>query len=47
MFDWGARAISDILETNTNFGLKEALGKIQKRPWLVDGLDKWLTRLKV
>ncbi|XP_077293741.1 4'-phosphopantetheine phosphatase isoform X2 [Arctopsyche grandis] len=46
MFDWGARAISEILETNSNFGLKEALGKIQKRPWLVDGLDRWLNRLK-
>lgn len=43
MFDWGAQAVTSIL----NSGLYEALEKIQKRPWLYDGLDKWLDKLEV
>lgn len=43
MFDWGAQAVTDILDC----GLYEALQKIQKRPWLYDGLDKWLEKLEV
>lgn len=43
MFDWGAQAVTDILDC----GLKEALVKIQKRPWLFDGLEKWLEKLEV
>lgn len=43
MFDWGAQAVTSIL----NCGLYEALDKIQKRPWLYDGLDKWLEKLEV
>lgn len=43
MFDWGAQAVTAILEC----GLNEALEKIQKRPWLYDGLDKWLEKLEV
>ncbi|XP_026763974.1 4'-phosphopantetheine phosphatase [Galleria mellonella] len=42
MFDWGAQAVTDILDC----GLYEALQKIQKRPWLYDGLDKWLDKLE-
>ncbi|KAL4715226.1 hypothetical protein ACJJTC_007808 [Scirpophaga incertulas] len=42
MFDWGAQAVTDILDC----GLYEALQKIQKRPWLFDGLDKWLDKLE-
>ncbi|CAH1643383.1 unnamed protein product [Spodoptera littoralis] len=42
MFDWGAQAVTSIL----NSGLYEALEKIQKRPWLYDGLDKWLDKLE-
>lgn len=43
MFDWGAQAVTDILDC----GLYDALQKIQTRPWLYDGLDKWLEKLEV
>lgn len=43
MFDWGAQAVTAIL----NCGLYEARQKIQKRPWLYDGLEKWLEKLEV
>lgn len=43
MFDWGAQAVASMLDS----GLYEALEKIQKRPWLCDGLDKWLDKLEV
>ncbi|KAJ8913555.1 hypothetical protein NQ315_017106 [Exocentrus adspersus] len=46
IFDWGAKAVSDILEQTHNFGLKEAMDTIQKRPWFVDNLDMWVKRLK-
>ncbi|GAB0088699.1 pantothenate kinase 4 [Sergentomyia squamirostris] len=46
MFDWGAQAVCEILEANKSFGLSEALSYIQPRPWLIDGLDGWLARLK-
>ncbi|CAG9108209.1 hypothetical protein JYU34_011477 [Plutella xylostella] len=46
MFDWGATAITAILEKEAVFGLQEALDKIQKRPWLFDGLEKWLDKLQ-
>lgn len=46
MFDWGAKAIVDLFENCENFGMKEALSKIQPRPWLVDDLDSWVLRLK-
>ncbi|XP_046974290.1 4'-phosphopantetheine phosphatase isoform X1 [Vanessa cardui] len=42
MFDWGAQAVTSIL----NCGLYEALQKIQKRPWLYDGLEKWIDKLE-
>lgn len=43
MFDWGAQAVTSIL----NCGLHEALEKIQQRPWLFDGLEKWFDKLQV
>ncbi|XP_055531557.1 4'-phosphopantetheine phosphatase [Wyeomyia smithii] len=46
MFDWGAQAVSQILESDKNFGLEEALQRIQQRPWLIDCLDQWLDRLQ-
>lgn len=42
MFDWGAQAVTSLLDS----GLYEALEKIQKRPWLFDGLEKWLDKLE-
>lgn len=47
MFDWGAQAVTQILETNSSFGLQQALDRIQKRPWLIDNLDGWLQRIEV
>ncbi|XP_041973987.1 4'-phosphopantetheine phosphatase [Aricia agestis] len=42
MFDWGAQAVTSILDC----GLYVALEKIQKRPWLFDGLEKWIQKLE-
>lgn len=47
VFDWGAKAVTEILEQSQNFGLREAMNTIQKRPWFIDHLDAWITRLKV
>uniref|UniRef100_A0A182NNS0 Damage-control phosphatase ARMT1-like metal-binding domain-containing protein n=1 Tax=Anopheles dirus TaxID=7168 RepID=A0A182NNS0_9DIPT len=46
MFDWGAQAVTKILEANNGFGLQQALDRIQKRPWLIDDLDGWLDRIE-
>ncbi|XP_053662926.1 4'-phosphopantetheine phosphatase [Anopheles marshallii] len=46
MFDWGAKAVTKILEANNGFGLQQALDRIQKRPWLIDDLDSWLNRME-
>lgn len=45
IFDWGAQIVAEILEKDAKFGLTDALGKIQKRPWLFDDLDIWLDRI--
>lgn len=47
VFDWGAKAVSDVLESDPQFGFEEAKRKLQERPWLVDSYTKWLQRLKV
>ncbi|XP_025712586.1 4'-phosphopantetheine phosphatase isoform X2 [Callorhinus ursinus] len=46
VFDWGAKAVSDVLESDPQFGFEEAKMKLQERPWLVDSYSKWLQRLK-
>ncbi|XP_030183013.1 4'-phosphopantetheine phosphatase [Lynx canadensis] len=46
VFDWGAKAVSDVLESDPQFGFEEAKSKLQERPWLVDSYGKWLQRLK-
>lgn len=46
MFDWGAQAVTNIIQKDKTFGLHAALERIQKRPWLMDDLDKWLERLR-
>ncbi|KAK7817266.1 hypothetical protein U0070_004403, partial [Myodes glareolus] len=46
VFDWGAKAVSDVLESDPQFGFEEAKRKLQERPWLVDSYTKWLQRLK-
>lgn len=47
IFDWGALAVTQILENDQSFGLKDAMKCIQPRPWLIDGFDAWLNRLEV
>lgn len=41
IFDWGSKAVTDILETS-NFGFLEAKNTIQSRPWFKDDLDDWI-----
>uniref|UniRef100_A0A0A9YJQ4 4'-phosphopantetheine phosphatase n=3 Tax=Lygus hesperus TaxID=30085 RepID=A0A0A9YJQ4_LYGHE len=45
MFDWGAKAIVDIMKSE-EFGLSEAVRKIPDRPWVIDDLDVWIERLQ-
>ncbi|XP_050497780.1 4'-phosphopantetheine phosphatase isoform X3 [Diabrotica virgifera virgifera] len=48
VFDWGAKIVIDILESNKgNFGFDEATKTIQKRPWFSDKLDEFVDKLKV
>ncbi|XP_077583332.1 4'-phosphopantetheine phosphatase [Stigmatopora nigra] len=46
VFDWGAKAVSDVLETDPEFGFQEAKQQLEERPWLVDSYDQWLQRMK-
>lgn len=46
VFDWGAKAVSDVLESDPEFGFEEAKRQLEERPWLVDSYDQWLERLK-
>ncbi|XP_070259989.1 LOW QUALITY PROTEIN: 4'-phosphopantetheine phosphatase [Myotis yumanensis] len=46
VFDWGAKAVSEVLESDPQFGFEEAKKKLEERPWLVDSYDMWLQRLK-
>lgn len=45
IFDWGSKAVTDILETS-NFGFLEAKNTIQKRPWFKDDLDNWIKNVQ-
>ncbi|CAM9152828.1 unnamed protein product, partial [Lampetra fluviatilis] len=46
VFDWGAQAVSTVLESNPHFGFEEAKEKLQERPWLVDDYDAWVERMR-
>lgn len=46
LFDWGAKAIAEILEECNGFGLTNAMQKIQQRPWFHDDLDRWISKLE-
>ncbi|KAG8569064.1 hypothetical protein GDO81_014250 [Engystomops pustulosus] len=46
VFDWGAKAVSEVLQTDPEFGFEEAKKKLQERPWLVDSYHGWIERLK-
>ncbi|XP_022319339.2 4'-phosphopantetheine phosphatase-like [Crassostrea virginica] len=45
VFDWGAREVTQIMETQT-FGFDEAKERLQERPWLFDNFDSWLKRVQ-
>ncbi|CAB0001196.1 unnamed protein product [Nesidiocoris tenuis] len=45
MFDWGAKAVIDMMKQE-GFGLTEAIRKIPARPWVIDNLDTWIERLE-
>lgn len=44
MFDWGAKEVAQILETEA-FGFEQAKSKIPLRPWLVDNADEFVEKL--
>ncbi|KAK3096188.1 hypothetical protein FSP39_024183 [Pinctada imbricata] len=44
VFDWGAREVANIMETQ-EFGFDEAKSRLQERPWLIDDFDSWMKRL--
>uniref|UniRef100_A0AAQ4QH40 4'-phosphopantetheine phosphatase n=1 Tax=Gasterosteus aculeatus aculeatus TaxID=481459 RepID=A0AAQ4QH40_GASAC len=46
VFDWGAKAVSDVLESDPEFGFEQAKRQLEERPWLVDSYDEWFERLK-
>nr|XP_029539318.1 pantothenate kinase 4-like isoform X1 [Oncorhynchus nerka] len=45
VFDWGAKAVSDVLESDPEFGFEQAKRQLEERPWLIDNYDQWLERL--
>lgn len=47
VFDWGSKAVMDILEAKDDFNLSHAMSTIQKRPWFSDDLGQWIERMKV
>ncbi|XP_048028743.1 4'-phosphopantetheine phosphatase [Megalobrama amblycephala] len=46
VFDWGAKAVSDVLESDPDFGFEQAKQQLQERPWLVDAYNQWIERMK-
>lgn len=46
MFDWGAKEVAELLEGPDNFGFSDARNKLQCRPWLIDGVEKWKLRIR-
>ena len=47
IFDWGAKAVSDLLEGNVTFGLRNAMQRINDHPWINNGLPEFLHTIKV
>ena len=45
IFDSGASAVQEIIDDN--FGLKDALMKVQQRPYLFDDIEIFMKRLEV
>lgn len=45
VFDWGAKEVARLLDTDAGLGFDEARHRLQARPWLQDDLDAWIERL--
>lgn len=45
VFDWGAKEVAKIMERG-DFGFGEAKSKLEARPWLIDNLDEWISRMR-
>ncbi|XP_077987718.1 4'-phosphopantetheine phosphatase-like [Glandiceps talaboti] len=46
VFDWGAKEVTKLMDSDEDFGFSDAKEKLQKRPWLIDDIDAWIERLK-
>ncbi|CAD6187556.1 unnamed protein product [Caenorhabditis auriculariae] len=45
VFDWGAEKVIQLMQRAGGLSFDEALQEIEERPWLHDGLDKFLSNL--
>jgi hypothetical protein len=45
-YETGATAVQEILNNNKNFGFRDALEKMQKRPWLVDHFEDFMNAME-
>ena len=45
VFDWGAKEVALLLESDNGLRFEDALKFVRPRPWLVDDLDAWKSRL--
>ncbi|XP_040570261.1 4'-phosphopantetheine phosphatase isoform X2 [Lepeophtheirus salmonis] len=45
VFDWGAKEVAVMMESDKGLDFDMALSFIGPRPWLVDDLDPWLERM--
>uniref|UniRef100_A0A6A7G058 4'-phosphopantetheine phosphatase n=2 Tax=Hirondellea gigas TaxID=1518452 RepID=A0A6A7G058_9CRUS len=44
VFDWGAKEVVALMTKGLSF--RQAVDKLQPRPWLIDDLDAWVERLR-
>ena len=49
VFDWGAKAVTDILEKEKDkiLPFSAAMDTLQKRPWLIDHLEEFARRIEI
>jgi len=45
VFDWGAKEVALLMESESGLKFEDALKFVRPRPWLVDDLDEWRSRL--
>ena len=45
VFDWGAKEVALLMESDSGLKFDDALKFVRPRPWLVDDLDEWTSRL--